>query len=160
MSAPTRSGPDTLALVIPPAWQTFLRSGEYAGARASIRRNGSEVPVGLVARLEFADEHNLTIHLALADGDSPAPGSSGRSLVRMLTARERAVITLIAMGHETHDIGHTLHISPSTVRTHVRNSMAKLGAHTRAQLVAVAMEGREPVQLDRSDEHGGGKSPN
>ena len=50
------------------------------------------------------------------------------------------MISLIAMGRGTQDIAETLHVAPSTVRTHVRNSMSKLGAHTRAQLVAVAME--------------------
>jgi DNA-binding CsgD family transcriptional regulator len=29
-----------------------------------------------------------------------------------------------------------LHISPDTVRTHVRNAMTKMGARSRAQLVA------------------------
>jgi DNA-binding CsgD family transcriptional regulator len=32
-----------------------------------------------------------------------------------------------------------LYVTPATVRTHVRNAMSKLGARTRAQLVAVAM---------------------
>ena len=32
-----------------------------------------------------------------------------------------------------------LHLSPDTIRSHVRNSMAKTGAHTRAQLVALVL---------------------
>ena len=34
-------------------------------------------------------------------------------------------------------------LSPETVRTHVRNAMAKLGASTRSQAVALALQQRE-----------------
>jgi DNA-binding CsgD family transcriptional regulator len=145
MSAPVRSKDKRLALSIPHAWQRFLRSGQYAGARASLRAGGSEVPVELVARLEFVDDGHMAIDLELAER-SPAV-SSEQSLVDLLTARERSVITLIATGLETQQIAEALHVSPSTVRTHVRNSMAKVGAHTRAHLVAVAMAGQEQVPV-------------
>ena len=39
-------------------------------------------------------------------------------------------------------IAEQLVISPETVRTHVRNAMAKTGARTRAQLVAMALTDR------------------
>jgi DNA-binding NarL/FixJ family response regulator len=158
MSTTRQPAENGIAVAIPHAWQMFLRSGEYAGARASIHAGGSQLPVDVVARLEFVDERSLAIHLALADGASPSPTDHGRNLVGMLTARERAVIALIAAGHETHDIAELLHVSPATVRTHVRNAMAKLGAHTRAQLVAVAMAGDEPVGITRSGDDGTFKS--
>jgi len=157
VSAPSRTAPERRALPIPDAWREFLSSGEYAGARASIRADGSEVPVDLVARLEFVDDRSLAIHLALAEG-APPPSNAHGPLARLLTARERAVISLIAMGRETQDIAETLHVAPSTVRTHVRNSMSKLGAHTRAQLVAVAMAGQIPVQVAHTDDENDGKS--
>jgi DNA-binding NarL/FixJ family response regulator len=148
MSVRRPPDPERLALVIPDTWGAFLGSGEHARARASIRAGGSEVPVDLVARLEFIDDRNLAIHLALAEGASPPP-TSPQALVQKLTARERSVIGLIAMGRETQEIAEMLHVSSSTVRTHVRNSMSKLGAHTRAQLVAVAMEGK--VAMEEND---------
>ncbi|HEV3033697.1 MAG TPA: helix-turn-helix transcriptional regulator [Solirubrobacteraceae bacterium] len=151
MSGPSGTARERRALPIPDAWREFLSSGEYAGARASIRADGSEVPVDVVARVEFVDDRSLAIHLALTEGAPPssnAPGPVGRRL----TARERTVITLIATGRETEEIAQTLHVSPSTVRTHVRNSMTKLGAHTRAQLVAVAMEGHKPLEMGRTDD--------
>jgi DNA-binding CsgD family transcriptional regulator len=142
MSSSSRPGPAKIAEVLPREWQTFLTSGEYAGTRASIQVNGSEVPVEFAARLEFLDERRLAIHVALAEGSRPDPLiSPAPSRARLLTARERAVIALIAIGHETQDIAATLHVSPATVRTHVRNSMSKLGAHTRAQLVALVIAG-------------------
>ena len=135
----------SIAELIPSAWRSFVASGEYSGSRASIRVDGSEVPADFVARLEFLDEHRLAIHVVLAEGVSSPDGlpTPGSSLVRLLTARERAVIALIASGRETPEIAEALHVSPATVRTHVRNAMAKLGAHTRAQLVAMVVAGED-----------------
>jgi DNA-binding NarL/FixJ family response regulator len=155
MSTSNRSDQERLAEVVPKRWRTFLNSGEYAGARASVRANGSELPIDVAARLEFVDDRRLTIHVELAERPSDAANLGSRS-VQPLTARERAVVTLIAMGHETQEIAETLYVSPSTVRTHVRNSMAKVGAHTRAQLVALVMDdkvdgGRTHAQDTSSD---------
>jgi DNA-binding NarL/FixJ family response regulator len=56
-----------------------------------------------------------------------------------LTQREREVLRLLADGLANDEIGKTLHISPETVRTHVRKAMAKLEADTRTQAVATAL---------------------
>jgi DNA-binding NarL/FixJ family response regulator len=144
MSDSSRSDRSSLEEVIPKEWQSFLTSGEFAGTRASIRVNGSEVPVDLVARLEFLDERRLAIHVSLAENSPRAAVSPAPSPIRLLTPRERSVIALIAAGRETQEIAEALTVSPATVRTHVRNSMSKLGVHTRAQLVAVVISGGEP----------------
>jgi DNA-binding NarL/FixJ family response regulator len=132
-----RDAKPTLGELIPSEWRDFLRSGRYAGAHASIQAEGAEVPVALAARLEFVDERKLAIHMTLAENDSKL-SSAGRAL----TGREREVVALIALGRETGGIAEELYISVDTVRTHVRNAMSKLGAHTRAQLVALAMSRR------------------
>jgi DNA-binding NarL/FixJ family response regulator len=56
-----------------------------------------------------------------------------------LTQRVREVLRLLADGHANDEIGKRLHISPETVRTHVRKAMAKLEADTRTQAVATAL---------------------
>jgi DNA-binding NarL/FixJ family response regulator len=56
-----------------------------------------------------------------------------------LTQREREVLRLLADGLANEEIGRELHISPETVRTHVRKAMAKLDADTRTQAVATAL---------------------
>ena len=56
-----------------------------------------------------------------------------------LTQREREVLRLLADGLANEEIGKTLHISPETVRTHVRKAMSKLEADTRTQAVATAL---------------------
>jgi DNA-binding NarL/FixJ family response regulator len=59
--------------------------------------------------------------------------------VQPLTRREREVLRLLADGLSNEDIGTSLHISPETVRTHVRKAMAKLEAETRTHAVATAL---------------------
>jgi DNA-binding NarL/FixJ family response regulator len=56
-----------------------------------------------------------------------------------LTRREREVITLIAGGAQSTAIAEHLLVSPATIKTHVENAMNKLGAHTRAHAVAIAL---------------------
>ncbi len=55
---------------------------------------------------------------------------------------------MIALGKDTNEIAAELHVSPETVRSHVRNSMGKLDVHTRAQLVAVAMCAQHALHSD------------
>ena len=62
-----------------------------------------------------------------------------------LTARERAVLTLVAEGMTDREAAAALGIRPSTVRTHVEHARDKLGAKTRAQ---AAMRARALGQLE------------
>ena len=59
-----------------------------------------------------------------------------------LSAKERAVLTELARGNSTEEIGLILSVSPHTVRTHVKNLMRKLDARTRAHAVAIALSER------------------
>jgi DNA-binding CsgD family transcriptional regulator len=56
------------------------------------------------------------------------------------TSREREVLALLAAGATDEQIAEMLELSPATVQTHVRNAKAKLGARTRAQAVAMALQ--------------------
>jgi PAS domain S-box-containing protein len=126
-------------------WQAFLKSGEDLGTRALVRPDGSEVEIDYAARLAVVGERRLAIFVSLANTDLATEVPSGRAPAGSLTTREREVITLIAMGRETNEIAAQLHISSETVRTHVRNAMSKLGARTRAQLVAIALSTDETM---------------
>jgi len=59
---------------------------------------------------------------------------------RPLSAREREILSFLADGLSGAAIAERLVLSPETVRTHVRNAMEKLGASTRSQAVALALE--------------------
>ena len=59
--------------------------------------------------------------------------------VPSLTQREREVLRHLSEGLSNEETGKALHISPETVRTHIRKAMTKLEADTRTQAVAIAL---------------------
>lgn len=66
---------------------------------------------------------------------------SNSSPVLRLSEREREVLAGLAQGARGNELAEELGLSGETVRTHVRNAMGKLEARTRAQAVAIAVEG-------------------
>ncbi len=56
----------------------------------------------------------------------------------VLTPREAEVLALLAQGRTNRQIGSTLYISEKTASVHVSNILAKFGAASRAEAVAVA----------------------
>jgi DNA-binding CsgD family transcriptional regulator len=64
----------------------------------------------------------------------------GRRAGDELTDRERDVLRLVAKGEPTRRIAGQLGISRETVETHIRAGMRKLGARTRTEAAALAME--------------------
>ena len=59
--------------------------------------------------------------------------------IGVLSPREREVLDLLAQGLTGEEVATRLTLSPETVRTHVRNAMDKLEAHTRVHAVAIAL---------------------
>jgi DNA-binding NarL/FixJ family response regulator len=87
---------------------------------------------------------------------APGPGASGVSepaaktafggrcttdhLARVLTEREREVLTMVARGLSNAEIAEELTISPATAKTHVAHLLTKLDARDRIQLVIMAYQ--------------------
>jgi PAS domain S-box-containing protein len=120
-------------------WETMLLRGNHAGTAHMVRGDGSKVEVDFAGQVAAIGGRELVVYVFSSKGapwPTPAAQPPGEG---SLTNREREVITLIALGSETGEIAGQLCIASETVRSHVRNAMAKLGAHTRAQLVAEVM---------------------
>jgi DNA-binding NarL/FixJ family response regulator len=93
---------------------------------------------------------------AAANGDALiAPGVTARLLatfadaraarppvqpIEPLTGREEEVLITVARGRTNAEIADELHVSLSTVKTHLASLMAKLGARNRVELVMWAYE--------------------
>jgi PAS domain S-box-containing protein len=55
-----------------------------------------------------------------------------------LTPRQAEVLELLERGRTTREIADELHVSPETVRNHVKRLLRAVGAHSRLEAVAIA----------------------
>lgn len=102
------------AVIDPTVGDAFLAHIERIAAQPGLTAADSEEPeVRLLA--------DLGVWMPLP----PAPG---------LTAREREIVLLAALGHSSRFIAERLYISARTVETHLSNSFAKLGVENRDEL--------------------------
>jgi DNA-binding NarL/FixJ family response regulator len=81
-----------------------------------------------------ADEVLARVRRLLAGSRPLSPSVRGS-----LTRREAEVLELLARGLSQVEIAARLEIKPKTVGTHIEHLMQKLGVHSRAQAVALAL---------------------
>ena len=91
--------------------------------------------------------HSITQRLVksfLGDILTPAPADpTAGAPWQTLTPRERDVLRAVADGRSNREIAAQLHLSYSTVKTHVSHLLTKLDVRDRAQLVALAHRSRD-----------------
>ena len=63
---------------------------------------------------------------------------SNKHIFASLTRREKEILRLMALGHNSAEIGELLHISQTTAATHRRNIRSKLNAQTNYDLTRFA----------------------
>jgi DNA-binding NarL/FixJ family response regulator len=96
--------------------------------------------VETVARGEALLSPGLIRQLIAELASRPEPACPSPELLDELTAREREVVALVALGLSNQEIAERLVVSPATSKTHVSRAMVKLHAHDRAKLVVFAYE--------------------
>jgi len=102
--------------------------------------------VRTVARGETYVDQSLTGKL-VADYLTRLEGGEDRTQFDGLTEREREVLTLVADGLTSAEIGRRLFLSPHTVQTHRDHIMTKLDLHSRVELTKYAIR-KGLIQLD------------
>lgn len=65
--------------------------------------------------------------------------AEARMAISRLTDRELEILKELATGRSTAETAATLHISPLTVRSHVKSILAKLGVHSKLEAVTYAL---------------------
>ncbi|MEV0353211.1 response regulator transcription factor [Nonomuraea sp. NPDC050680] len=136
---------DPLAVVVITTFD--LDEYVYAALRAGAR--------GFLLKNAGADLLSQAVHAA-ANGDALiAPSITARLLgaftragpasppvhpIEALTDREEQILTTVARGRTNSEIAEQLHISLSTVKSHIASLMAKLGARNRVEIAMWAYE--------------------
>jgi PAS domain S-box-containing protein len=129
-------------LVSDDEWTALLRERSATGTAELHRRDGAPVGVQWAATPEQVTDRRLVLFVALSTsrwGGRFRRLEDGGREAGELSLREQEIVGLVALGGTAAEIADDLHISHHTVRTHLRNAMQKLGARSRAQLVAKAM---------------------
>jgi DNA-binding NarL/FixJ family response regulator len=96
--------------------------------------------VRAVAAGEAVLSPSLARRLIAELASRPESSAPDKELVDELTAREREVVALVALGLNNDEIAERLVVSPATARTHVSRAMVKVHARDRAQLVVFAYQ--------------------
>lgn len=114
-------------------WAAFRRKGWLEGDYEVRQETGVRLPITFRADWYFGRGEHLIAALEAPRGGHEMHKSAP------FTPRELDVISGIAMGRRAREIGEDLYITQETVRTHVRNAMARVGARSQAHLVAIAL---------------------
>ncbi len=127
-------------------WGAFLASGGAEGWYQLYVPERGPVPVEFSATANVLPERHLSVFIPPEGPSPPLPTEASWAPVVVegsgrlkLTDREREVMTLVASGLQSGEIAERLFLSPETVKSHVHNALGKLGAHTRAHAVAIAL---------------------
>jgi PAS domain S-box-containing protein len=123
-------------------WRRALAAERFTGETEMVRADDSRVAAQWAATTEVVTGRRLALFVALSTSrwggrfrrSEPPPSRPGG-----LSIRESEVVRLVASGNTGPEIADELQIAHDTVRTHVRNAMAKTGARSRAHLVAKAL---------------------
>ena len=142
----------------PQAWQlvvdTFSPAFVYETARSRWRLAEALAEAGQRAEAEqewsqavqVADELAATpLRSALADLGRRArlgrqAGGGAPGVLSGLTGREREVLRLLVAGRSNREIAAALFIAPKTASVHVSNILGKLGAASRTEAAAIALQ--------------------
>jgi DNA-binding NarL/FixJ family response regulator len=142
------AGPDVddpLAIVVITTFDLdeYVHGALKAGARGFLLKDsGPELLIQAVHAAANGDAliaPNITVRLLAAFSDPPS-GRPPVQPIEPLTDREEEVLMTVAHGRTNAEIAKELHISLSTVKTHLASLMAKLGARNRVELVMWAYE--------------------
>ncbi len=101
------------------------------GARGYVIKDNS--PVNIIGALKKVMAGELAV------SDAVRSAYEARKSERGLTGREKEILVLVSKGCSNAEIGDILHLSPNTVKNHLKNLFESLGAADRAEAVAIGI---------------------
>ncbi len=149
LAGPAEAEPMAVVVITTFDLDEYVHGALKAGARGFLLKDaGPEMlaqAVHAAASGEALIAPSITARLLSAFADKPQ-GTRAVQPDEPLTEREEQVLLTVARGLSNAEIGETLHISLSTVKTHLASLMQKLGARNRVEIAIWAYEtGRIPA---------------
>jgi DNA-binding NarL/FixJ family response regulator len=133
-----------------------VMTGLRVGVRAWVNKTiGVDQLVRVIRGVEAGEGWLAPVLLGRVLDEIATPETAPQAVaLAMLTVREREVLQAMLDGASRAEVATRLRISTNTVRTHVQNLFAKLGAHSTLELLAIARRRgmratAEPVELER-----------
>ena len=114
-----------------------VRRAFEAGAHGYVLKTA--VDEDLIRAIRAVSSGERYLHPSL--GAALAQPAQSRGAVDELSAREREVLRLLALGHTNQEIAQQLYVSVRTVESHRAHIMTKLRAASRAEMVQHAIAG-------------------
>ena len=139
------TSPTRLAVVVITTFDLdeYVHGALKAGARGFLFKDaGPELLIQAIHAAANGDAliaPNVTVRLLAAFSDRGVSTPPAQP-VAPLTAREEEVLVTLARGRTNTEIADELHISLSTVKTHLTSLMGKLGARNRVEMATWAYE--------------------
>jgi DNA-binding NarL/FixJ family response regulator len=142
------AGPDVedpLAIVVVTTFDLdeYVHGALKAGARGFLVKDaGPDLLVQAIRAAANGDAliaPSVTVRLLATFSQTRAAGPSAQP-IEPLTEREEEVLVTVARGRTNAEIADELHISLSTVKTHIASLMTKLSARNRVELAMWAYE--------------------
>jgi len=140
----TREHPDVAVLVLTTYSDDASIAGALAaGAKGYLTKDAGRHEIGAALRavvagqLTFGADVSRQVAGALSGAAKPLPRKE--SLPDGLTAREAEVLGWIAAGKSNGEIAAELFIGETTVKTHINNAFAKIGARNRIEAMRYAV---------------------
>ena len=120
-------------------WRAFQRRGTFDGDRTMVNADGERVQVHYAAHWAQIAGRSLALYVALHTRTEPRHVKTANLRTgESLSPRELEVLGWVALGRRAYEIAAELGIASTTVESHVRSAMRKVGARSQAQLVAIA----------------------
>jgi len=143
LAGPTVADPLAVVVITTFDLDEYVYAALRAGARGFLLKEAGPAlltqAVHAAASGEALIAPSVTTRLLKAFAQA-GPATPAQPLVDPLTDREEQVVAAVARGRTNSEIARELHITLSTVKTHVTSVMTKLGARNRVEIAIWAYE--------------------
>ena len=142
LAGPTVEDPIAVVVITTFDLDEYVHGALQAGATGFLLKDAGPEMLGEAIRAATRGDSLISpsITRRLLSSFARTGGAPPTQPIDPLTAREEQVLLTLARGRTNAEIAGDLHISLSTVKTHVASLMAKLGARNRVEVAMWAYE--------------------